>query len=193
MEYKVIIGIVAALIALIGYVPYIKNIFSGKTKPHAFSWLIWSLITFISFAAQVSDFAGPGAFATLIFAFACFLIFVFALWKGERNIIFIDWVLLGCALFSLFLWYITQSPFLSIILIVLTDFFGFLPTIRKSYSKPFEETLSTYVLSGAAHAISLLALTHYSVITALYPASLVLTNSIFVLMVMWRRKMLMIH
>lgn len=188
MDYKIIIGIIAVVLGIIGYVPYIKDIFLGKTKPHAFSWFIWSLISFIGFAAQVSDFAGPGAWVNFVFAFSCLVIFIFALWKGEKNILFVDWVNLSCALFSLFLWYITQSPFLSVILIALTDFFGFLPTIRKSYTKPFEETLSTYAISGLAHGISLFALTHYSVITAFYPASLVVTNGIFVSMVLWRRR-----
>ena len=38
------------------------------------------------------------------------------------------------------------------------DFLGFLPTIRKSYAKPYEETLITYMLSGLKFLLAIIAL-----------------------------------
>jgi len=35
-ELKNIIGIIATLLVFIGYIPYIKDIVKGKTKPHIF-------------------------------------------------------------------------------------------------------------------------------------------------------------
>jgi len=59
MDYKVILGTVAVVMALYSYVPYIKDIFAGKTKPHAFTWLIWGLLTSIAFFGQMADRGGP--------------------------------------------------------------------------------------------------------------------------------------
>jgi hypothetical protein len=59
-EIKTILGISAVVIAFISYVPYICNIFAGKTKPHAFTWLIWCTLNAIAFAGQIKDKAGAG-------------------------------------------------------------------------------------------------------------------------------------
>lgn len=190
MNYKIILGAVASALALVSYLPYLRDIFKGTTKPHTFSWLVWTILTAIGFAAQVSDNAGPGAWATGITLVIALIIFIFSLKYGKRNIVFIDWVLLAGAGLSIFLWYITSGPLLSVILITLTDMLAFIPTIRKSFVHPWEETLSSYALNLIKHPLSVLALTHISIITALYPVYLIFANIIFVTILIVRRKQL---
>jgi hypothetical protein len=38
---KELIGIVSASLAFVAYVPYFRDIFKVKTKPHPYSWFIW--------------------------------------------------------------------------------------------------------------------------------------------------------
>lgn len=188
MSYKELLGFTAVVIALVSYIPYFKDIFEGRTKPHAFSWFIWGLLTGIAFVGQISDKAGPGAWVTGFTALACFSISFFGITKGRKNIVFIDWLsLLGTGI-ALFFWFITKGPLVSIMLITLIDAIGFFPTFRKSFMKPQEETLITYTLSGLKFLIALFALEKISLVTALYPASLVLMNWVFVGMLIIRRK-----
>lgn len=191
MDYRVLLGILATLIAVYSYIPYFKDIFKGKTKPHAFSWLIWSVLTGIAFFGQLTDNAGPGAWVTGFTAIICFAIFLVGLKVGKHNITTIDWISLLGAGISLLFWYSTNSPLISVILITIIDAFGFFPTFRKSFSKPNEETLTTYALSGLKFLIALAALENVSVVTALYPASLVLMNWAFVGMLIIRRRKLL--
>ena len=184
------LGILATIIAVVGYIPYFRNIFRGKTKPHAFSWFICFLLTAIAFFAQISDNAGPGAWVTGFTAIICFVIFIFGLKQGEKNIVLTDWLSLFGALAALGLWAITNDPLLSVILISLIDALGFVPTFRKSYFKPNEETALTYVLSALKFAVGIAALDNVTLVTALYPASLILMNGIFVIMVLARRQKL---
>jgi len=170
---KVLLGGSATVLALVGYVPYFRDIFRGKTKPHAFSWLIWGVLTAIGYAGQVSDGAGAGAWVTGLTAAVCFFIFALAVFRGEKNITRGDWLCLIFSLSAIPLWIFTNSPFWSVILITVIDIVGFLPTFRKSYFKPHEETAVTYTLSSVKFGLSILALQNYSVITVLYPASLV--------------------
>ncbi|HVF69095.1 MAG TPA: hypothetical protein VNA13_00875 [Xanthomonadales bacterium] len=188
MNYKDFFGITATVIAFISYIPYLKDIFSGSTKPHAFSWLIWGSLTAIGFAGQVAESAGPGAWVTGFTAFVALFIFVLSLVKGERNIALVDWLCLFGAFVALVLWAITKGPLLSVILITIIDALGFFPTFRKSYFKPYEETLSTYLLSGLKFVIAFFALTNVTVVTYLYPFSLVLMNWAFVAMLIIRRR-----
>jgi hypothetical protein len=50
---------------------------------------------------------------------------------------------------------------------------AFYPTIRKSFKKPFDETLSTYILASLRALISIFALTEINLITIMYPLFLV--------------------
>jgi hypothetical protein len=190
VTFKMVVALISVLMTLVGYAFYFKDIFAGKTKPHAYSWLVWGLLTAIAFFGQLSDGAGAGAWVTGTTALISFVIVALAFKQGNNNITRSDqWFLAGC-LVSIVLWLVTNDPLLSMILITGIDFLGFLPTIRKSIHKPFEETLIHYVFAGAKFALAMLALDNVSVVTTLYPLSLVLANWMFVvLLIIQRRKL----
>ncbi len=186
------IAIVAVILTLVGYSQYFKNIFSGKTKPHAFSWLIWASLTGIAYFAQISDGAGPGAWVTGLTAVISFIIVGFALFKGENNITRSDWFTFIAALSAIPAWLITNDALLSVIIITAIDALGFYPTFRKSWMKPFEETAIHYFLAGVKFLLAVIALENYTVITVLYPFSLVVMNALFVMLLLIRRNALKI-
>ena len=190
LEYKVILGYVAIAIGLISYIPYFRNIFSGATKPHAFSWFVWSLLTGIAFAAQLVKEGGAGAWVTGVTAVACFTIACLALVKGKRDFTLFDWIAFVGALLALVLWQLTHNPTLAVMMVCITDILSFMPTIRKGYYKPFEEGALTFSLSSLKFLIAIFALQSYSLATWFYPAWLVATNGLFVLMLLVRRKQL---
>jgi len=181
-------GILATGIAFVGYAPYIRDILRNKTKPHAFSWFVWLILTVIGFFIQVADNAGPGAWVTGFTAAICFVIFLFSLRKGTVRITHLDWISLGGALIAMFCWLVVKQPLVSVILITCTDALGFFPTVRKTYFHPHSETMSTYVLSGTKHLIALFAMSHLSLITSMYPFYLVFMNGLFVAMLVVRRR-----
>lgn len=187
---KYVLGLIAVLISIIGYVPYVRDILAGKTKPHAFSWLVWGVLNAIAFAAQVQKHGGAGTWAVGLTAAALVVIFVLSLIKGERNIRPFDWFCLGGSTAALILWALTDGPLLSVILITVVDAFGFLPTVRKAYHKPHQETLVTYQINTAKYFLVVAALQTYSIETALFPLAVALMNFAFVGMLAARRKKL---
>lgn len=187
---KTALGVVAVIIAIYSYIPYYRDIFLGKTKPHAFTWFVWFLLTAIAFFAQVADGGGPGAWVTGLTAFVALTITLIALKSARQNIVTLDWLFFVGSLASLGLWAVTKDPTASVILITTIDALAFIPTFRKSFHKPDEETVVTYALSAVKFAISLAALSTLTLTTVLYPLSLVATNGLFVTMVMWRKKRL---
>lgn len=190
MDLKVALGIIATIIAFVSYVPYFRDIIRGQTKPHAFSWLIWGLLTGIAFIGQLIDNAGPGSWVTGFTTIVCLFIFIFALQRGEKHITKSDQISLAGAIMAIGLWLVTSDPLLAIILITVIDALGFYPTFRKSFYKPDQETAITYTLSAVKFAIAILALETYTIITWLYPASLVVMNAGFVVMLLVRRRRL---
>jgi hypothetical protein len=190
MSYKELLGIIATVIAFFSYIPYIRDILKGKTKPHAFSWLVWSILTFIAFFGQLAGGGGAGSWVNGITAIVCFIIFIFGIVKGRTNIVFIDWISLLGAFIAIIFWFITKGPLFSVILITIIDALGYFPTFRKSFHKPHDETLITYFLSALKYVFALFALSTISVVTALFPLYLVIANSAFVVMVLIRKKQL---
>jgi hypothetical protein len=187
-DYKVIISIVAIVLTFIGYTPYIRDIFKGKTKPHVFSWFIWTIVTGIIFALQVSAGAGLGAWVTFSVSVISFFIFLKGLQNGDKNIRKIDVVFLILALAAIPLWLIVKQPVLSIILLSSIDMLAFAPTIRKSWDDPYSETLSLYVITTFRHGLSIIGLAEYSIVTYLFPLTWVAANALFAAMLIIRRK-----
>ncbi|MBS3070323.1 hypothetical protein J4220_02340, partial [Candidatus Micrarchaeota archaeon] len=56
------------------------------------------------------------------------------------------------------------------------------------YRKPFEENATAFALNSLKFIVGLAALETYALATWLYPASLVLTNGAFALMLLLRRR-----
>lgn len=187
-EQKAILGTLAIVIAVISYVPYFRDIFTGRTKPHAFTWLVWAILNGVAFAGQIHDKGGAGAWAMGFTTLATFSIFLLALFKGEKDIRRFDWICLIAAVLSLLPWLITNDPLISVVLITIIDVFGFMPTVRKSLRKPHQETLSTYALSTLKYGLIVAALHNYTLVTVLFPLSIGILNGLFVVLLLVRRR-----
>lgn len=185
-----VLGYIALFITCIQYIPYVRGIFLGTTRPHAFSWFIWAVLTGIAFFAQVQDGAGAGAWVTGFTALTCTAISILAVFKGEKDIKASDWATFLVGLAAIPLWLIMDNPLYAVILITVIDALAFWPTVRKSWHKPHEEYLFTYTLSALKFMFGCLALENITWVTALYPFSLVVLNGGFVMMAMARRRTL---
>ena len=187
LEYQIVLGILATAIGLAGYIPYFKDLIKKEIKPHAFSWLIWGILQTVVFFASTSKGGGAGAWVIGAPALLNMIIFVIALFRGEKEITKLDKASLIVALFGIGLWVITTSPVWSVIILTGVDIVGFVPTFRKAYKRPKEEAVSVFALSSIAFGVSLFAIGMLNITTVLYPASLTLSNAVFVIMVMGRR------
>jgi predicted small integral membrane protein len=185
-----ILAALGSLLLLSGDFFYLRGVFLKRVRPHAFSWLTWSTLNIIAFAALISEGAGAGAWVTAANATSCLIIFTFAITRGDRRFLVFDWVSLLAAGVSLALWAFTHEPLLSIILIVLVDVFGSLPTFRKSYHRPLEEKAISYICAALANLLAIFALESYSVTTWLYPASIIFLDGSLTALLFIRRKQL---
>ena len=173
---KEVLGTITIVLAIIGHAPYIKDTFKGKTQPHLFTWVIWSLVVSIAFLVQWTNEGGAGSWGTGVTALLVIIIAVLSIRKGTGDITKLDKVLFVSALIAIIPWYITKNPTVSIILISIIDACAFLPTIRKTMNDPSSETLITYVLNVARHGLSIIALSKLSFVTVLYPVYLLIMN-----------------
>lgn len=188
MENAALFGGLSVLMMLASRGTYFASILRGQTRPHAFSWLIWGTISTIGFAAQYVDGAGAGSWARGFGAVTCFVLVVMGILHGEKNITRSDWTTLAVALLAVPLWVVTKTPFWSVVLVCLIDTVGYIPTLRKSWLKPREESAKSYVFSCLGAFFSLVAIEHYTPTTWLYPAVLTVTNGSMAAFLLGRRR-----
>jgi len=192
MLYKELYSALAIALTLIAFLPYIRSILQGITKPHVFSWVIWGSTTFVVFLAQLADKGGAGAWpigvSGIITLYVAFLAY---LKKSDNRITASDWMFFIVAMSSLPLWYFTSDPLSAVLVLTIVDLIGFGPTFRKAYWHPFDEQLRFFVIMAVRNLVSILALENYSKTTVLFPASIALACIIFILMVLYRRKIQM--
>ena len=170
--------------------PYFIGIYRKTIKPHVFSWFIWTLIIGIDWAAQYSKEAGPGAWCTGFSALVAFLVTIFSLKYGEKNITRSDWISFFAALTSILLWLLTKDPLWSVIIVSIINALAFYPTFRKSWHKPYEEGALLFILDGLSFGLSIFALENLNPTTYLFAVAVVCQNSLFIGMLFYRRRVI---
>ena len=188
MINKELLSAIAISLTFIAFIPYINAIRRGQTKPHIFSWLIWSSTTFIVFLAQLAGGGGAGAWPIGVSGIITLYVALLAYIKKSDNIITrTDCLFLILAIASLPAWYLTDDPFWAVIILTVVDVLGFGPTFIKSYSQPYAETLTFYIIMVVRNLIAIAALQYYSLTTVLFPAAIAIVSLLFILMVAYRR------
>jgi hypothetical protein len=188
MEIKTVFGIIASVIGSGCFVPYIIDIYKKKTKPHIYTWLIWTILQITGVVAMFNSGAGIGVLALATGSILCAYVCILSLKFGTKNITTFDTACLIGALISIAVYIFLKQPLLSIILISAIDFIGFLPTLRKAYIEPYSETLIMFAVFAVSGTFTMLALHDYSLTTILYPLTLIGINIIATVVIWWRRK-----
>lgn len=188
-EIKLIFSATAIVLTFAAFVPYLRAISLGLTKPHVFSWVIWGTTTIIVFFAQLEAEGGIGAWPIGVSgAIAAFIAFLAFVKRSDISITPADWLFFGAALASLPFWYLTANPLWAVIVLTSVDLLGFGPTIRKAYAYPHEENIPFFALFMLRNLFALLALEHYSPATVLFPLSVACACTMLLIMIGYRRR-----
>jgi hypothetical protein len=188
---KELLGAAAIVLTFAIFVPYIRSVRSGITKPHVFSWAIWALGTFVVFLAQLADSGGLGAWPIGLSGLITAYLAVLAYSKrSDTSITKSDWVFLIIALAALPSWFLTSDPLWAVVILTGLDLAGFGPTFRSAYVRPYDERIGFYFLGAVRNLLAIFALAHYSLTTVLFPAAVGIACLAFVAMVAYRRKLL---
>ncbi len=185
---KETIAIVAALLALVGNLPYLRDILTKRVQPHAYTWFVWSLVTGITFFGQVAKGAGVGAWPTAVSEIFTIIIFLLSLKYGFKKASRTDTFFLIIALLGLIPWMLTKDPTMSVIIVVSIDVVAFIPTLRKAWVAPKTDTKLLYSMNVMRHALALFSLEAYNIATMLHSLAMIVTNSIMTAFLLIRAK-----
>lgn len=189
-DYHVVFAVLGSLLGLLSFLPYFRDIFRGTTKPHIFTWFVWTLLTGITFFIQLAEGGGVGAWVSGVESLCCGAVAVFAYTRGEKEITLFDWICFCMALLAVGAWLFAHQPLLAVILVVCADALGFAPTFRKSYWKPHEETALQYGTSALHWSFGVVALQSFVLVNWLYPAAISILDIALVAVLLIRRRQL---
>lgn len=176
MDIKLLFTIIATFICVISFIPYLRDIFSSKTKPHAYTWLIWTITQGTAVAGLLYGGSGLGALSLIVGLVLVFVVFLFSLKYGTKNITKSDTIILMLALMAILVWWQLHQPLISVVMVSAIDFFGYIPSFRKSYQEPWSETLWTWILLCISNIFAILAFKEYNFLTLTYVITITLAN-----------------
>lgn len=178
----------ASFLAIMGNVPYLRDVITNKIQPHPYTWLVWSIVSAVTFFGQLVKGGGMGSVPTGIAEAFTIIIFVFSLRYGFRNIQKRDTYFLAVALLGLIPWAMTSDPTMSVITVVGIDVVAFLPTLRKTWRRPKTEKPILYAMNVCRHVLTLFSLDAYNIATTLHSIVMIVTNSLMTLFMLLPRR-----
>ncbi len=185
---KEIIAILAAVIAVIGNVPYLIDVLKKRVQPHPYTWLVWSIVSCVTFFGALARGAGVGAIPTGAAEIFTVIIFLFSLQYGFKQITKTDTAFLVVALVGLIPWVLTKDPTISVIIVVSIDLIAFIPTLRKTWKHPKSETPVLYSMNVVRHVMTLFSLQAYNIATMLHSIAMIIVNTIMTSMIVSRKE-----
>lgn len=187
MDVKIALALAGIGFEIISSILYYRDIFRGKTKPHLFTFLVWSIVTTIAFLGQVVGGGEAGSWITAASALMIISVVPLCFWFGTKDITRSDTFFLVAALLSIIPWLLTKNPLWSVILVTLIDALAMIPTLRKTWRDPSTESLPAWIASEAKILCGIAALAVYTPLTWIYPVQAFTMNGVLIAIILMRR------
>jgi len=170
------------------FIPYIRSILAGRTRPHVFSWVIWGLGTSVVGFAQLAGGGGAGAWPIIVSGFITLYVAWLA-WtrRGDTTITRSDTAFFVAALAAIPAWIVTSDPLWAVVILTAIDLAGFGPTFRSAWVSPHTERINFYGLAAVRNLLVILALERLNVTTVLFPAAVGAGCVALVAVIAWLR------
>jgi hypothetical protein len=156
--------IVGTLIGAAGAVAYLVNTVKGKVKPNRVTFLLWSVVPFIAFSAQVKQGVGLEALMTFSTGFLPLLVFTASFFNKQAEWK-LTWFDLTCGMLSLVglaLWMITKVGNVAIFFSIVADALAAVPTVVKAYRYPDTELAWPWIATVSGVVLTLLTLSTFT-------------------------------
>jgi hypothetical protein len=187
MTTLAVLGISSAILNCIGFIPYVRAIRHGKTKPERASWWIWTVLILVALAAQAAAGATWSLFLTGGLFAGDVVVALLSLRYGYGRFKPVDAVSLGVAAVGIGLWKLTNNPLAALVVIVGVDFLGNWLTLMKSWRAPYTENVITWVFMSIAAIAGILSVGSLNPTKIIFPAYVVIANCCTAAALIYRR------
>lgn len=166
-------GLVAACLTTFAFLPYLKSMVSGQTRPLRSTWLIWAVLSALSATANWAEGASISMLFVGVQAGFTTLIFVMSLRYGMGGFLKkADLYILLVAAIGLSLWWFSSSPIWTLGLSLSISALGGAATLSKTYKAPETESTVCWALSAVAAGFGMVSVGRFDAILLAYPTYL---------------------
>jgi hypothetical protein len=170
-----LLGVAGACVVAAAGIYYIIDVFRGNSRPHAGSWLVWSVIGVLGYGTTAEAGAGPGSYAAGVYVVLCATTFVISLRPrfGKPGLEWYDWPLCAVAIAGILLWRLGPlSGAAAVTLALACDLVGLWPTVREAWRAPALESPAAWSADAVGNLLCLFAVAEVSYTAIVYPAYL---------------------
>jgi hypothetical protein len=174
------VGMLAGLVAICSYIPYIRSTVAGRTHPNRVSWWAWAVLGAISFFGYLRSGSTSDLWVPALAAIGPFAVALLSIRYGTGGATRSDLVsLVGCAV-GLGAGWAVGSAAVGLGIMIAVDTLASVPTLLKSTRSPYSENLLAWSFAFLGAAVNLLAVDQWTLFAASYPVYLVAINGSFV-------------
>lgn len=157
MELEVILGVIAGLMHLVGFVFYNLQIWRGQSIPNSTTW---TLSAFLSTLNCLTYLSASGdlvkSILPIVSTLACVATFFFALHRGKLSKLDnMEKVLLGLGLASAIVWLILHSAAKANLILQASIAIAFVATFRSVWRNPKSEKALSWFIWSSAYVLSI--------------------------------------
>jgi hypothetical protein len=190
MELKAYLnlGLLAGIITLLGFVPYCIAIVQGRTKPNQATWWIWSIVGIMLASSYWASGATQTLWVPISYVIGPIITTALAMRYGSSTWGRFDRLCILGALASLILWLLLRSPQVALVINLIIDLFGVLPTLRNAWHRPQDEDLTGWLMFTVGNCLNVLAINRWTWEIAIYPLYISVANAAVLFLLLRRPK-----
>ena len=183
MSYDIteISGIFAGLLSFVAFPVYYISVINKKTIPNRATWFILTVVGFLIASSYYSVGAEETIWVAVSYIIGPLIIFILSIKYGEGGWNRFDKSCLFLSGLSIILWFISGSALMTLMINIFIDFLGVLPTIKKSYIRPYTESFAQWLITFFASILNIIAIREWIFSIYIYPLYMLIFNSLIML------------
>ena len=175
---KTTFSVLSGILFLLAFLPYIRAILRGETKPAKASWIIWMTADLVVLFGMLAEKTLNGSLVGAVCGVS--VVVLLALRHGTPGWSRLDVSCMALALFGIVLWKIFQSPVLAIATSCLVLVIGAIPTWVSAWKDPSRENKLAWFLFWVGSVFGMLAIPNWLPASTLQPSTFFLIETISV-------------
>jgi len=157
---KDILSVVAGVLFVIGFIPYIRAVVAGTTKPAKASWVIWASLDSITLVGMCVQHSVNGQIIGAVAG--AWIVVAVALKYGTPGWTKLDKFCLAGAILGIVLWMAFSNPTLGIVTSVSVVFLGSIPTFVSAWNDPSKEDKTGWTIFFVSCVCAVLAIPRWT-------------------------------
>lgn len=185
MNASLLFSSISGILLIVSQASYIASILGGYAKPSRATWIIWTALIWLAAAAMYAS--GALNVQITIFCAGDTLILLLSAFYGAPGWSKLDIGLLIVAAFGVALWVLTNNPLYALLISMLVNAIGSIPTYVKTWHAPEQEDLRAWVLVTFSSFFQALAIPAWTIADALQPILFTMLSMPMVWLILRRR------